>query len=355
MPTRVPIVCPECQKTLRVRTEYIGRAVRCNHCDRSFSVPRKFGMACPSCGVRESVRIEDLGRVIRCNRCDAVHEVIFGADGQSPGHPREIPGETARRCVASDARRIVDLNSREINRDRADRGRGHEASNGVDRPVSGVGAETGPVGRAGAFGPGPDATPRSGPGAARANGESPPHGRHPVAVEHVRNEMALQAELEEARSQLDRLRCEVDALRLRACEAERLAVESADLRWLADERSRRQAELRIELEGARAELQRLTSETAGLRDRAASAGRLEDELQAAREEATKPTAGRPWPPPRPPRASLRPSSSMLRASRTDSIGAWPTSRPGRRRRRSIGRRRSGSGHEPPSWRGSWRG
>jgi cell shape-determining protein MreC len=243
MLSRFPIPCPECHQTVRIRTEYIGLRVQCNRCGRPFTVPRTVAVACPGCGVHETFRTEDLGRVIRCNRCNAVHEVTaVGADGgagidraaaPSSDSRSERPDPLGIEHLHDDPRRFLDP---EADRDARDEAAWRE-----------------PIG----------------------------------AGQGSRDDRALHAELEEARSQLDRLRSELDSLRSGTSEAGRLAAEYGALKEEVDEKSRRQEELRTELEERRSEFERLEAEAAALRDRAASAERLEDELRAARAQVAR--------------------------------------------------------------------
>ena len=89
------------------------------------------------------------------------------------------------------------------------------------------------------------------------------------------------------RSELDRLRDEAAALRIRASEAERLRAECDALEEQARERAVSEESLRIQLDALRSELLRLDSEAAALRDGASSLERLEGELQAAGAEVAQ--------------------------------------------------------------------
>jgi hypothetical protein len=90
-----------------------------------------------------------------------------------------------------------------------------------------------------------------------------------------------------APSELDRLRIEADALRIRADEAERLRAEYETLKDQARERAASEDALRAELEELRSGLGRLGSEAAALRDHAASTEQLQEELRAAGEEVMR--------------------------------------------------------------------
>jgi hypothetical protein len=218
---RIPIPCPECHQTVKVRTEYIGLGVQCNRCGRAFAVPRMLAVACPECGLRGTFRSEDLGRVVRCNRCDAVYEALAVHGNNGVSNPAEAASVTPERSEP-------------------------------DQPLL-------------------------------ANGEP----LNFTASSEADQGEPRDQERNEALSELDQLRVEAESLRMRAAEADRLRAECEALKEQAQERAGSEESLRIELEEFRSQLQRLGSEAAALRDGAASAERLEHELRAASEEVTR--------------------------------------------------------------------
>jgi predicted nucleic acid-binding Zn-ribbon protein len=108
-------------------------------------------------------------------------------------------------------------------------------------------------------------------------GGAPPPGEAIAAVEPAPGDAALIAELQEARSQLARLRAE----------AERLEADYETLRGDVSERAEREGALRVELEETRSRLERLGAEVGALRERAGDAERLEAELRTTSQEAAR--------------------------------------------------------------------
>ena len=77
--TEIP--CPNCQRQLRVRSEYAGKVIACKHCEHAFlpALP----MPCPNCWQTLLVPIEYLGQAITCGGCE--HTFLAGAeDGAAP-------------------------------------------------------------------------------------------------------------------------------------------------------------------------------------------------------------------------------------------------------------------------------
>jgi hypothetical protein len=293
MLSRVPIPCPECHQIVKIRTEYIGQRVQCNRCGHPFSVPRILRVACPQCGLSERFRSEDLGRVIRCNHCDAVYEALPTVDDKVPSNQQGTTSMTGAPCVRVGPSMRNDLHSSMVDHHHADKADSDDDGHSLrladleagrdERAGSDAGLATGGLKSAGRGEPDwMDEVVQGGPaGPIPANGESPSPAPLGVTVEHSRDDAVSNGELVESRSQLDRLHVEVDLLRMGASESERLGAECKVLKDQARERSRREDELRVELEDIRSELERLKSEAATVQDRAALAERLEDELRAA--------------------------------------------------------------------------
>ena len=298
MLSRVPIPCPECHQTVKIRTEYIGLRVQCNRCSHSFAVPRILPVACPECGLSARFRTEDLGRVIRCNRCDAVYEALPCLDDQVLPNQRESASMTAEPCETHDPLMRNGLHSSMVDHlaDKADSGEDGRSQGFADFEVrrdeeagSDAVVATGAIASTGMGEP-----DRVGPveqeekvGPVSQTGESLPPAPLESTVEHFRDDVISDRILVEVRSQVNRVRDEVDLLRSSPTESERLSTECDVLEDQAKERSRREEEQRVELEEIRSELERLRSEAAAVRDRAASAEQLEDELRAAVEEVAR--------------------------------------------------------------------
>jgi hypothetical protein len=109
----------------------------------------------------------------------------------------------------------------------------------------------------------------------------PPPAAGSAALETHRHDDGPDRGPDEGRAELDELRAEVESLRIRASEAERLRAECEALEDQARARGASEESLRNQLEEFRSELRRLESEAASLRDGVASVERLEGELQAA--------------------------------------------------------------------------
>ncbi len=298
MLNRVPIPCPKCHQTVKIRTEYIGQRVQCNRCSHPFVVPRILPVACPECGLGASFRAEDLGRVIRCNRCDVVYEALPVTNDKVPSNQREAASMTGGPCEMHVPSMSNGLHSSMVD------DHPEKADSGEDGRSQGLADFE--AGRAEGAGPAPVLTTGgiesagqceqdwvdevvrgNSVGPVPAIGESPSPAPLGPTVEDSEDDVGSNEELVEARTQLDRLRVEVDLFRSGACESERLAAECEGLKDQARERSRREDDLRVELEEIRTELERHKSEAAAVRDRAASSARLEEELRAAIEEVAR--------------------------------------------------------------------
>jgi predicted nucleic acid-binding Zn-ribbon protein len=299
MLSRIPIPCPECHQTVKVRTEYIGLGVQCNRCGHAFAVPRTLTVACPECGLRETFRAEDLGRVVRCNRCDAVHEAMAVArtheepkpvaaasatgPASEPYQPLPEDGLSLDSVVSPRAGRTEPGNNgRPAQLAEDDAGRDERSASDTSSLTAGIpslnGRDPGGTGQV---------LPEKPLGAGAAE-EGDDHASAGVATLDLQPFDAAPApEVDETPSEFDQLRAETETLRIRAAETDRLQAECQALTEQARERAGSEESMRIELEELRSQLGRLGSESAALRAGAASAERLENELRATCEEVER--------------------------------------------------------------------
>ena len=103
MPARFSYACPECQTTLKLRPEYFGQSVECRQCHHRFSPPlsvltdlapaqdvedknghaEKVEAECPGCRHKLKVRRQYLGQIVTCNHCEHHFIASIGSDDRS--------------------------------------------------------------------------------------------------------------------------------------------------------------------------------------------------------------------------------------------------------------------------------
>ena len=82
------ILCPHCDKELRINRKYVGQGVSCKHCAGSFRFdlsspqvrPVAFYSDCPHCEEELRVAIKYLGMKVACKLCSGkIHFVPVGS------------------------------------------------------------------------------------------------------------------------------------------------------------------------------------------------------------------------------------------------------------------------------------
>src|SRR5262245_40434011 len=92
MTNTTEITCPNCQREVRVRPDYAGGPMVCDHCRHSFHP--KVTIPCPQCLRTLHVRREYLGKRIFCSYCKHTFRAALEGAGHRPGAGPEwaVPG-----------------------------------------------------------------------------------------------------------------------------------------------------------------------------------------------------------------------------------------------------------------------
>ena len=120
------VVCPNCQRNLRVRKEYSGKVIACKYCEHAFYP--KVPIPCPNCGETLNVRIGYLGHRITCKQCDWTFRAPLAEDAAGESHPDTDPALAAALQVARLETAALEGQAEKLRADLAARDSEHSAA-----------------------------------------------------------------------------------------------------------------------------------------------------------------------------------------------------------------------------------